>query len=87
MKRFPDGETMTVIRRTAGLNPDNFQPVWVDLLAAMEVEPVRFNRGETRKDGTPELTDGFRFVPPESRLKNTGTHENTREHFEPVFSV
>ena len=87
MKRFPDGETMTVIRRTASLNPDNFQPVWTDLLTAMEVEPVRFNRGETRKDGTPKLTDGFRLVTPESRLKNTGTHENTREHFEPVFSV
>ncbi len=87
MKRFPDGETMTAIRRTAGLNPDNFQPVWVDLMAAMEVEPVRFNRGETKKDGTPKLTDGFRLVTPESRLKNTGTHENTREHFEPVFSV
>ncbi|MFO0427669.1 MAG: AAA family ATPase [Planctomyces sp.] len=87
MKRFPDGETMTVIRRTASLNPENFQPVWNDLLTAMEVEPVRFNRGETRKDGTPKLTDGFRLVSLESRLKNRGTHENTQEHFEPVFSV
>lgn len=87
MKRFPDGETMTVIRRTASLNPDNFQPVWMDLLTAMEVERVRINRGGTKKDGTPKLTEGFRLVTPESRLKNTGTHETTQEHFEPVFSV
>ena len=87
MKRFPDGETMTVIRKTASLNPDNFQPVWMDLLTAMEVERVRINRGGTKKDGTPKLTEGFRLVTPESRLKNTGTHETTQEHFEPVFSV
>ena len=87
VKRFPDGETKTVIRRAACLNPDSFEPVWLDLIEAMEVEPVRFSRGGSLKNGTPKMADGFRWVSPESRLKNTRTAENSQEHFEPVFSV
>jgi hypothetical protein len=87
VKRFPEGETKTVIRQEAGLNSDNFQPVWTNLLTAMEVESVQFTRGGKMKDKTPKMIDGFRWVSPESRLENTETHENTQEHLAPLFSL
>lgn len=86
VKRFPNGETMTVIRRAASLNPDNFQPVWMDLLQAMEVEPVQIKRGDLKADGTPKMANGFRWVNPESRLKNTKEHSGTLENSSPMFS-
>lgn len=58
-KRFPEGTNKTEIRAAAGLNPQRFDPVWLDIVQAMEVVPCECSTTDSR--GRTRTNKGFKL--------------------------